>query len=134
MSIIDIPKDALEFRYVHASGPGGQHVNKTATAVELRVNVTELNLKTDVLRRLRQQQRNRISKEGFLVIQADQYRSQLKNKQAATARLQDMLAKAAVRPKRRIPTRPSKAAKQRRVDNKKQRGQTKQNRRKPRLD
>lgn len=134
MSIIDIPKEALEFRFVHASGPGGQHVNKTATAVELRVNVAALNLKTDVSRRLRQQQRNRISKEGFLVIQADQHRSQLKNKQAATARLQDMLAAAAVRPKRRIATRPSKAAKQRRIDSKKQRGQTKLNRRKPQPD
>ena len=134
MSIIDIPNEALEFRFVHASGPGGQHVNKTATAVELRVNVAALNLKADILRRLRQQQRNRISKEGFLVIQADQHRSQLKNKQAATGRLQDMLAAAAVRPKRRIAKRPSKAAKQRRVDSKKQRGQTKLNRRKPQLD
>ena len=132
--MINIPKEALQFRFVHASGPGGQHVNKTATAVELRVNVAELNLKADVLRRLRQQQHNRISKEGFLVIQADQHRSQLKNKQAATVRLQDMLATAAIRPKRRIATRPSKAAKKRRVDSKKQRGQTKLNRRKPRLD
>ena len=134
MTSFNIPNQALEFRFVHASGPGGQHVNKTATAVELRVQLQALGLPHDTLRRLRIQQRNRINKEDELILQADQYRSQLKNRQDALQRLQHMLRQAAIRPKKRIPTKPSRAAKQRRMDSKKIRGKTKQSRRKPRLD
>jgi ribosome-associated protein len=129
-----IPNEALEFRFVHASGPGGQHVNKAATAVELRVDTNLLKVRPDTLRRLRSQQRNRINKENLLIIQADQYRSQLKNRKDALERLQKMLAQASVRPKTRIATKPSKAAKERRVTSKKQRGTTKLNRKKPNLD
>ena len=129
-----IPQQALEFRFVHASGPGGQHVNKTATAVELRVQLSALELAPDTLRRLRQQQRNRINKEGELVVFAERYRSQLKNRQDALARLEDIIAQASIRPKQRIATRPSNAAKQRRMDSKKLRGRTKQQRKKPSLD
>lgn len=134
MSTPEYAIEALEFRFVLASGPGGQHVNKTATAVELRVDINALRLPAEITRRLRLQQRNRINKEGQLVIQADQYRSQLKNRKDAIARLEDLLREAAVRPKARIATRPSKAAKERRMDNKKQRGKTKLNRKKPHLD
>ena len=129
-----IPQQALEFRFVHASGPGGQHVNKTATAVELRVQLAGLQLAPDTLRRLRQQQRNRINKDGELVLFAERYRSQLKNRQDALVRLEDIITQASVRPKPRIATRPSRAAQQRRVDSKKMRGKTKQQRKKPRLD
>lgn len=130
----DVPEAALETRFVLSSGPGGQHVNKTATAVEMRVDVSLLGLPPAMLRRFRAQQRNRINKDGKLVVQADQFRSQLKNRKDALARLQEMLQQAAVAPKRRIATKPSKTAKQKRVTSKKQRGQLKNSRRKPTLD
>ncbi len=139
MSYPELPEDACEYRYVHASGPGGQHVNKTSTAVELRVDVARLArpdgpLAYAPLQRLREQQRNRINKDGFLVIQADRHRSQLKNKNEAQQRVREMLASCLIAPKRRIATRPSKSAKQKRVNHKKQRGQLKANRRKPPVD
>ena len=129
-----IPAGAMEVRFVHASGPGGQHVNKAATAVELRVDIAALGLPHDVERRLQSQQRNRINRDGALIIQADQFRSQLKNRKDAEQRLADMIGAARVRPKRRIATRPSRAAKARRMDSKKARGRTKANRKKPRLE
>ncbi len=134
MSTPHIPPEALEYRFVHASGPGGQHVNKASTAVELRVNLAALRLSADTLRRLKQQQRNRINKDGQLVLFAERHRSQLKNRKDALTRLQDILSRAAVRPKKRIATKPSKASQQRRMDTKKLRGKTKQQRRKPSLD
>jgi len=128
------PKEALEFRFIHASGPGGQHVNKSSTAVELRVNIAALGLTTEVAHRLAVQQKNRINKQGELVIQADQFRSQLKNRKDAVARLSQLINTAQIQPKRRIPTRPTKGAKTRRMDTKTQRGRTKVNRKKPSLD
>jgi ribosome-associated protein len=128
------PRDALEFRFVHASGPGGQHVNKASTAVELRVTIRALMLANDVAHRLATQQKNRINKQGELVIQADQFRSQLKNRKDALARLSQMIAAARVRPKRRVATRPSRTAKGKRMDTKTQRGRTKRNRQKPTSD
>lgn len=128
------PEHALEFRFVHASGPGGQHVNKTSTAVELRVKIDALELTADVSQRLFEAERSRINKRRELVIFAEQFRSQLKNRKDAMARLDAMIAKASIRPKRRIATKPSKTAQRRRVDSKKQRGQTKSTRRKPSLD
>ncbi|MEM7077687.1 MAG: alternative ribosome rescue aminoacyl-tRNA hydrolase ArfB [Pseudomonadota bacterium] len=130
----DIPEHALEERFVHASGPGGQHVNKTATAVELRVDIDALGLLPGHRRRLLDNHRKRISKDGVLIIQASENRSQLKNREAALQRLQEMLTATAHPPKRRIATRPSSAARRRRMDNKRQRGQVKATRRKPRLD
>ena len=129
-----IPNNACEFRFVHASGPGGQHVNKTATAVELRVSIKKLALPPAVEQRFKTQQRNRINKAGELIVQADQHRSQLMNKQAAEQRLRAWIEQAFIRPRKRIATKPSFSAKQRRMDNKKKRGQTKSNRRNPKLD
>ena len=126
-SEVRIPEAACEFKFVHASGPGGQHVNKTATAVELRVDIDKLALNHETRSRLRLQQ-------GQLVIQADEFRSQLKNRKAAVVRLQEMVAAARVRPKKRIATKPTAASKKRRMEHKKQRGQTKANRRKPNWD
>lgn len=128
------PKEALEFRFIHASGPGGQHVNKSSTAVELRVNIAALGLASEVAHRLAVQQKNRINKQGELVIQADQFRSQLNNRKDAVARLSQWIDTARVRPKKRIPTRPTKGAKTRRMDTKTKRGRTKVNRKKPTLD
>ena len=129
-----ISEAACEFRFIHASGPGGQHVNKTSTAVELRVAVNLLGLPPGPAQRLRDQQRNRISRQGQIVIQADQHRSQLKNRKVALERLQRMIQQALPVPKKRIATKPTKAARRRRLDNKRQRGQTKSARRKPTLD
>jgi ribosome-associated protein len=129
-----VPAAALEFRFVHASGPGGQHVNKASTAVELRVDLSLLSLPADVARRLRMQQRNRINRNGQLVIQAEQFRSQLANRKDAMERLHHILRTASIRPKKRIATKPSRSARKRRVDTKKKRGQTKQQRKKPSMD
>ena len=128
------PDDALEFRFVQASGPGGQHVNKTSSAVELRVTLSALRLRTDVARRLALQQRGKINKQGELIIQAENFRSQLKNRKDALGRLEQMVRAASQAPKKRIATQPSQTAKRKRVDTKKQRGQTKSQRQKPNLD
>lgn len=129
-----IPDEACEFRFVHASGPGGQHVNKSSTAVELRVAVARLRLPPAAEARLRTQQKNRLNKDGELVIQAEQFRSQLKNRRDALERLTQMIEAARERPKRRVPTRPTAASKRRRIDTKKQRGQLKSQRQKPAPD
>lgn len=129
-----LPDTAFELKFIHASGPGGQHVNKTATAVELRVQVAALNLGYGTLKRLREQQGRRINKQDILVIQADSHRSQLKNRKDAWRRLDAMIAQAKQRPKPRVATKPTKAAKKRRMDSKKIRGKIKNARKKPTLD
>ena len=126
-----LPPEACEFRFVHSSGPGGQHVNKTSTAVELRVDVSLLALRNDAERRLRQRQANRINKEGVLVIQATTHRSQLKNRQDAIARVEEIVAEAKKRPKARIATQPTLSAKRRRVERKKKHASTKKQRPRP---
>lgn len=128
------PADALEFRFVQASGPGGQHVNKTSSAVELRVNLGALRLHADVASRLSIQQRGKINKRGELIIQAETFRSQLKNRKDALSRLEQMVRAASQVPNKRIPTKPGKNVKRKRVDRKTQRGQTKSQRQKPGFD
>ncbi len=134
MTVITIPDEACEYRFVHASGPGGQHVNKASTAVELRVRVNKLGLSDSAYTRLTLQQKNRITKDATLIIQADQFRSQLKNRKDALERLQKMVAQALIQPKIRRATRPSLNAKKKRMNTKKQRGRTKSNRQKPTPD
>ena len=134
MTKYQIPDNALEFRFVHASGPGGQHVNKASTAVELRIDLQQLQLDAKALRRLKVQQANRINKTDQIVIQADRFRSQLKNKNDALQRAKTMIEQALVQPKKRIPTSPSRAAKQRRLNAKKIRGDVKHQRKKPTPD
>ena len=126
-----LPPDACEFRFVHSSGPGGQHINKASTAVELRVDVSLLGLDSQAQRRLRQRQANRINKEGVLVIQAATHRSQLKNRQDAIARVEALIAEARKRPKTRIATQPTFSAKRRRVEQKKKHASTKRQRQRP---
>ena len=127
----NLPEQACEFRFVHSSGPGGQHVNKTATAVELRIDIKQLTLDTYSLRRLRAAQANRINKEGVLVVQASTHRSQLKNRQQALERVVAMIKEAQARPKRRIATRPTLSSQRRRVDKKKKHASTKKQRQRP---
>ena len=126
-----LPSDACEFRFIHSSGPGGQHVNKTATAVELRVSIDSISLDAYALRRLRKQQAKRISKQGTLVVQASSHRSQLKNRQEALDRVNGFIEEAKAREKPRIATQPTLFSKRKRVDRKKKRASTKKQRQRP---
>ena len=126
-----VPSSACEFRFIHSSGPGGQHVNKTATAVELRVDIELLSLNAYAWQRLQKQQAKRISKEGVLVVQASSHRSQLKNRQEALDRVNDFIKQAKARAKTRIATKPTLSSKRKRVDQKKKHASTKRQRQRP---
>ncbi|MGB3847259.1 MAG: alternative ribosome rescue aminoacyl-tRNA hydrolase ArfB [Sphingopyxis sp.] len=121
----DIPESAISEKFLAGSGPGGQNVNKVATACQLRVNVYALGLDPDSYRRLKTIAGSRMTSEGELIILARQYRTQEANRADARERLQALVDKALVRPERRIKTKPSKAAKARRVDGKKARSAVK---------
>ena len=129
-----IPEEALSESFIASSGPGGQNVNKVATAVQLRCDVFRLGLAPPVYQRLKQLAGSRMTGGGEIVITARTHRTQEANRAEARARLADLIAKAHVRPEKRVKTKPSRAAKARRVDAKKQRGAVKGARAKPRLD
>jgi ribosome-associated protein len=122
----EIEERELEWRFVRASGPGGQNVNKVSTAVELRFNVeSSATLPDEAKVRLRRLAGTRMSDEGVLVIQAQRFRSQVRNREDALARLLALLQQALHRPRRRIATRPTLASRERRIVAKKQRAQRK---------
>jgi ribosome-associated protein len=123
-----IPEEALSEKFLAATGPGGQNVNKVASACQLRVDVFRLGLSPHAYGQLKQLAGSRMTSGGELVITARRFRTQEANRADARARLAEMLAQAHIVQAKRRPTRPGKAAKARRVDAKKQRGAVKQTR------
>jgi ribosome-associated protein len=131
---VAIPDQALEWQAMRSQGPGGQNVNKVATAVQLRLDIHRSALPEWVQQRLLSQRDRRLTKGGVLVIKAQSERTQIANRYAALARLQQLLEQAFVRPKTRVPTRPKRSAKRRRLENKRQQSQKKANRQRVRGD
>jgi ribosome-associated protein len=132
---ISLDEAELDFRAVRAQGPGGQNVNKTSTAVELRFDVRRSpSLDNGVSIRLQKLAGSRLTAEGVIVLVAQDHRSQILNKEAVVARLVEMIRAAAVVPKKRKATKPTKASKTRRLEGKAQRSGIKAARAKPRLD
>ena len=131
---IVIPEDALSESFLAATGPGGQNVNKVATAVQLRLDVFKLGLSPDVYERLKRIAGNKMTLGGELLVTARRYRSQDANRTDARARLARMIADAHIVQAKRRRTRPSKAAKAKRVETKVQRGAVKRGRGRVELD
>jgi ribosome-associated protein len=120
-----LPEEALEERFLSGTGPGGQNVNKVATACQLRADVSALGLPADAVRRLKTLAGSRLTLDGAIILVARNHRTREANREDARTRLLDMIETALKRPVFRVKTKPSRAAKARRVDSKTQRGSVK---------
>ena len=129
-----LPEEALAERFLAATGPGGQNVNKVATAVQLRLDVYALRLAPDVFERLRSLAGSRWTSDGGIIVTARRFRTREANRADARARLARLVADAHIRPERRVKTRPSKAAKAKRVEGKTARGEVKRGRARPAME
>ncbi|MGH8234333.1 MAG: alternative ribosome rescue aminoacyl-tRNA hydrolase ArfB [Rhodanobacteraceae bacterium] len=126
---IDIPESELTERFLRADGPGGQHVNRTESAVELRFDVAHSpSLPEGVRSRVLTRRDRRLTDEGVLVIQARRFRDQARNREDVRVRLVEVIRSALVPPKKRVATRPTRGSKERRLAGKKKRGTVKRNR------
>ena len=129
-----LPEEALSERFLAATGPGGQNVNKVATAVQLRLDVYALRLTPDVFARLKALAGSKWNADGSILVTARRFRTREANRTDARTRLAALVAQAHVRPERRVKTKPSKAAKAKRVEGKAQRGAIKKGRGRPLVD
>ena len=129
-----INEDDIDIAFVRASGPGGQNVNKLATAAQLRFDTNKAALPDDARARLTRLAGQRLTKEGVIVIHAQRFRTQERNRADAIDRLLELLREASVRPTPRRPTRPTLGSKQRRLEGKKRRSDVKSKRGSARLD
>ena len=128
---VQIDERELQIDFVRASGPGGQNVNKVATAAQLRFDVNASSLPGDVKRRLMRLAGNRLTTEGVLLIEAKRFRTQEQNREDAIQRFVELVRKALIPPKPRKKTKPTAASKAKRLKEKKLRGDTKRLRNRP---
>jgi ribosome-associated protein len=131
---LTIDENDLDISFVRASGPGGQNVNKLATAAQLRFDTRRIALADDVAARLMRLAGQRMTKDGVIVIHAQRFRTQERNRSDAIERLLELLRAATTRPLPRRPTRPTLASKTRRLEGKKRRGDIKAKRGRTRFD